>query len=105
MVKEKAHHKRATRLWQNCVALPAWCRTYELLKQQQEEEQARREEEEALLDLLRAELEAERARRAADERRRRQEQMKREMIQANEYQKQLKVGPAGQEARVLSRWM
>ena len=40
---------------------------------------------------LRAEMEAERARRAAEERRRRQEQMKREMIQANEYQKQLKV--------------
>jgi hypothetical protein len=36
-------------------------------------------------------MEAERARRAADERRRRQEQMKHEMIQANEYQKQLKV--------------
>ena len=63
-----------------------------MLKRQKEEEDARREEEEALLDLLRAELEAERARRAAEERRRLQEASKAEMIAANEHQKRLKVG-------------
>lgn len=72
-----------------------YVRTYELLKQQQEEEAARQEEEEALLDLLRAELEAERAKRAAEERARRQEQMRREMVEANEYQKQLKARQHG----------
>ena len=68
------------------------CRAYELLKQQREEEQAAREEEEALLDLLRAELEAERSRRAAEERRRRQEELCREMVQANDFQRRLKAG-------------
>jgi hypothetical protein len=71
------------------AALP---RAYEELRRQAEEEAARREEEEALLALLRAELEAERARVAAEERRRRQDDARREMVAANEHQKRLKVG-------------
>ena len=66
-------------------------RTYEAIKRQHEEAAARREEEEALLDLLRAELEAERARRAAEERRHRAEQLRREMVEGNELQKRLKA--------------
>lgn len=66
-------------------------RAYELLKAQQEEAARAKEEEEALLDLLRAELEAERARCAAEERRKRQEEMRAEMIKSNEVQMRLKV--------------
>ena len=59
-----------------------------------EEEAAAKAEEEALLDLLRAELEAERARRAAAERAERQAAARAEMVAANEHQKRLKVrGP------------
>lgn len=74
------------------ACLPPAPRAYELLKQQQEEAAAAREEEQALLDLLQAELEAERARRAAEERARRQQAMRQEMVEANETQKRLKVG-------------
>lgn len=85
----------------------AGSRAYEVLKAQQEEAARAKKEEEALLDLLRAELEAERARRAAEERRRRQEELRAEMIQSNEVQLRLKVrGRGGRglrpEARVLS---
>jgi septal ring factor EnvC (AmiA/AmiB activator) len=71
-----------------------------VLKRQQEEEQARKEEEDALLDLLLAEMEAERARAAAQERRQRQEAARRDMAEANEGQKRFKVGE-GLECEVV----
>lgn len=57
-----------------------------------EEEAAAKAEEEALLDMLQAELEAERARRAAAERAARQAAARAEMVEANEHQKRIKVG-------------
>ena len=73
-----------------------------MLRARHEEEAARREEEEALLSMLRAELEAERAQRAAAEEARRRQLLTSEAAEANQLQLRLKVGlgaPPGREGR------
>lgn len=67
------------------------CRMYEQLKQQQEAEAARKEEEDRLIDLLRAEEEAERLRLKSEAQRRQQEQVKLDLQRANEEQKRMRV--------------
>ncbi len=66
-------------------------RLYEQLKLQQEAEAARKEEEDRLIDLLRAEEEAERLRLKAEAQRQHQEQVKLDLQRANEEQKRIRV--------------
>lgn len=70
-------------------------RMYEKVKKEMEEEAARREEEEELINLLRQEELEEKRRLEEEAVRRKAEQMRADMIAANQYQMRLKVCRAG----------
>lgn len=70
---------------------PARCREFQQAQLRHRAEQARLEEEEALLDMLRAEMEAQRAQRAAEEQAARRDRQRLELLDAARYAERLKV--------------
>ena len=76
-------------------------RLYEQLKLQSEAEAARKEEEDRLIDLLRAEEEAERLRLKAEAQRLHQEQVKLDLQRANEEQQRIRVWLSGSSCCII----